>query len=60
MGPDSWQKLVTIERQVVISINSGFPDFLKEFTIETDASQVGLESVLTQEYNIEGKYFMPV
>ena len=34
---------------------------MKEFAIKTDASQVGLGAVLTQEYKIEGKkIFMPV
>ena len=34
---------------------------MKEFAIKTDASQVGLGAVLTQEYEIEGeKIFMPV
>ena len=38
-----------------------YPDFTKEFTIKTDASQVVLAAMLTQEYKIEGKkYFMPV
>ena len=38
-----------------------YPDFLKEFAIKTDASKVGLEAVLTQIYDVEGKkYFMPV
>ena len=38
-----------------------YPDFTKEFAIKMDASQVGLEAVLTKEYRIEGKkYFMPV
>ena len=34
---------------------------MKEFAIKTDASQVGLGAVLTQEYKIKGKkIFMPV
>ena len=38
-----------------------YPDFLKEFAIKMDASQVGLGAVLTQKYDTEGKkYFMPV
>ena len=32
-----------------------YPDFTKKFSIKTDASQVGLGAVLTQEYKIEGK-----
>ena len=37
------------------------PDFMKEFAIKSDASQVGLRAVLTQEYKIKGKkIFMPV
>ena len=53
--------LVIFERQVVIGTILKYPDFTKEFAIETDASQVGLGAVLTLEYKIEGKkYFMPV
>ena len=34
---------------------------MKKFAIKTDASQVGLGAVLTQEYKIKGKkIFMPV
>ena len=38
-----------------------YSDYMKEFAIKTDTSQVGLGAVLTQEYEIEGeKIFMPV
>ena len=38
-----------------------YPNFTKDFTIETDTSQVGLGALLTQEYKIKGKkHFMPV
>ena len=50
--------LVIIERQVVIGIILKYPDFTKEFAIKTDASQVGLGAVLTQEYKIEGKKYL--
>ena len=53
--------LFTAERQVVIGTKSEISYFTKEFAIKTDASQVGLGAMLTQEYEIEGKkYFMPV
>ena len=38
-----------------------YPNFMKEFAIKKDASQVGLGAVLTHEYKIKGKkIFMPV
>ena len=38
-----------------------YPNFMKEFAIKIEASQVGLGSVLTQKYKIKGeKIFMPV
>ena len=53
--------LVVIETQVVNGTFLRYPDFMKEFDIITDASQVVLGAVLTQEYEIKGKkIFMPL
>ena len=54
MGSATQQMIVGIEEQVIIGSILKYPDFMKEFAIETDASQVGLGAVLTQEYKVEG------
>ena len=55
MGSESRQKPITVERYAVKSTYTPIPRITKEFSVETDASQVGLGAVLTQVYEIEGK-----
>ena len=46
--------LASIEEQVATSSYHDVSRSMTEFAIETDASQVGLGAVLTQEYKVEG------
>ena len=53
--------LLVLKNKLSLAPILKYPNFMKEFAIETDASQVGLGAVLTQEYEVEGeKFFMPV
>ena len=53
--------LLVLKNKLSLAPILKYPNFMKEFAIETDASQVGLGAVLTQEYKVEGeKFFMPV
>ena len=53
--------LDAVKTQVVNSTILKYPGFMIEFAIKTDASQVVLGAVLTQEYKIKGKkIFRPV
>ena len=59
MGSGHEKCLTLLKDKLSLAPILWYPDFIKEFAIETDASQVGLGSVLTQEYEIEAKnYFM--
>ena len=53
--------LLVLKNKLSSAPSLKYPNFIKEFAIETDASQVGLGAMLTQEYKVEGeKFFMPV
>ena len=53
--------LLVLKNKLSLAPILKYPNFMKKVVIETDASQVGLGAVLTQEYKIEGKKnFMPV
>ena len=53
--------LVFKKNKLLMAYILNYPDFIKEFAIKIDASQVSLRAVLTQEYKIKGeKIFMPV
>ena len=52
--------LIGIKKKLSLDPILKYPNFMKEFAIETDASQVGLGAMLTQEYKVEcEKLFMP-
>ena len=53
--------LLVLKNKLSLAPILKYPNFIKEFAIKTDASQVGLGAVLTQKYEVEGeKFFMPV
>ena len=53
--------LLVLKNELSLAYILKYPNFMKEFVIEMDTSQIGLGAVLTQEYKVEGeKFFMPV